>query len=644
MEPLAYRMKPTKLEDFYGQEEIVGKDKLLYRLIKADKLTSAIFWGPPGCGKTSLARVIASSTKNKFVTLNATTSGVADIKAVVDEAQNIFTNPTGKVILFIDEIHRFNKLQQDALLPHVEKGTVILIGATTENPYFSVNKALISRSTIFKFKELQQGDVLKILENTIQDKENGLGNYNLDISREALEYIAMCSNGDVRTALNALELSVLTTDMNDEGKIVVDRDIAMNCVQQKKAVYDKTDDSHYDVISAFIKSMRGSDPDATLHYLARMLDAGEDPMFIARRIVIQSSEDVGLANSDALKVAVAAMQAVHQIGMPEARIILAQAALTVALSPKSNTSYRGINKAMEDVKTKDIGSVPMHIRNSVASGMEQFGYGEGKKNKNKNSTLSLDEPKKKKKASLSEEDLQGIDIVQRNREELEEERTKRINSKFERNASGKMLELPKVRYKISPKVIAIIVGIIIVITWLLYDFGPIFGIHIKPVSMKAEDNKIELVTKENDIYGEYNNELFVFSKNTITTYNEKCEVTWTHSFSDSFTPKIYVKGKYMLVTNNSTGTLYLFESSKEILNKKIDGTIKNVFLDKYGNMAVEYSAKSGYNNMITVFNKKGENRYDTYLSQEDIISLEMIDNAEKINELTIPHINLIRRS
>ena len=271
------------------------------------------------------------------------------------------------------------KLKTFLLTLHVEKGTVILIGATTENPYFSVNKALISRSTIFKFKELQQGDVLKILENTIQDKENGLGNYNLDISREALEYIAMCSNGDVRTALNALELSVLTTDMNDEGKIVVDRDIAMNCVQQKKAIYDKTDDSHYDVISAFIKSMRGSDPDATLHYLARMLDAGEDPMFIARRIVIQSSEDVGLANSDALKVAVAAMQAVHQIGMPEARIILAQAALTVALSPKSNTSYRGINKAIEDVKTKDIGSVPMHIRNSVASGMEQFGYGEGYK-------------------------------------------------------------------------------------------------------------------------------------------------------------------------------------------------------------------------------------------------------------------------
>ena len=379
MEPLAYRMKPTKLEDFYGQEDIVGKDKLLYRLIKADKLTSAIFWGPPGCGKTSLARVIASTTKNKFVTLNATTAGVSDIKRVVDEAQNIFTNPTGKVILFIDEIHRFNKLQQDALLPHVEKGTVILIGATTENPYFSVNKALISRSTIFKFKELQQYDIIKILKNCIQDKENGLGNYSLDIEDKALEYIAMCSNGDVRTALNALELAVITTDMNESGKIEINRDVAMNCVQQKKAVYDKTDDSHYDIISAFIKSMRGSDPDATLHYLARMLDAGEDPMFIARRIVIQSSEDVGLANSDALKVAVAAMNGVHQIGMPEARILLAQAALTVALSPKSNTSYRGINKALEDVKTKDIGQVPMHIRNAPAKDMEQFGYSEGYK-------------------------------------------------------------------------------------------------------------------------------------------------------------------------------------------------------------------------------------------------------------------------
>lgn len=379
MEPLAYRMKPTRLEDFFGQEDIVGKDKLLYRLIKADKLTSAIFWGPPGCGKTSLARVIASTTKNKFVTLNATTAGVGDIKSVVEGAQNIFTNPTGKVILFIDEIHRFNKLQQDALLPHVEKGTVILIGATTENPYFSVNKALISRSTVFKFKELEQDDIIKILQNCILDKENGLGSYNLNIDKKALQYIAMCSNGDVRTALNALELAVITTEIDVNGIINVSKDIAINCVQQKKAVYDKTDDSHYDVISAFIKSMRGSDPDATLHYLARMIEAGEDPMFIARRIVIQASEDVGLANSDALKVAVAAMNAVHQIGMPESRIILAQAALTVALSPKSNTSYRGINKALDDIRTKDIGQVPMHIRNAAASGMEEFGYGNGYK-------------------------------------------------------------------------------------------------------------------------------------------------------------------------------------------------------------------------------------------------------------------------
>ena len=375
MEPLAYRMKPRTLDEFFGQEEIIGKDKLLYRLIQADKLTSAIFWGPPGCGKTSLARVIANTTKNKFVTLNATTSGVSDIKTVVEKAQNIFENPTGKVILFIDEIHRFNKLQQDALLPHVEKGTVILIGATTENPYFSVNKALISRSTIFKFKELENTDVEKILENCVQDKERGLGNYNLDIKEGVLEFLSKYSNGDVRSVLNALELAVLTTQINENGKIVIDEEVIKNCIQQKKNIYDKNEESHYDVISAFIKSMRGSDPDATLHYLARMLEGGEDPMFIARRIVIQASEDVGLANNEALQVAVATMNGVHQIGMPEARILLAQAALTVALSKKSNTSYMGINLAIEDVKNIDIGQVPMHLRNNVVNGMEKFGYG-----------------------------------------------------------------------------------------------------------------------------------------------------------------------------------------------------------------------------------------------------------------------------
>ena len=379
MEPLAYRMKPTTLEDFVGQEEIVGKDKLLYRLIKADKLTSAIFWGPPGCGKTSLARIIANTTKNKFVTLNATSAGVSDIKSVVESAQNIFSNPTGKVILFIDEIHRFNKLQQDALLPHVEKGTVILIGATTENPYFSVNKALLSRSTIFKFKELKDEDIISILKKCMVDEKNGLGSYNLKIEEGTLEYLATNSNGDVRAVLNSLELAVLTTDMNSDGKILINKEVIANCIGQKRIIYDKSDDSHYDIISAFIKSMRGSDPDATVHYLARMLEGGEDPMFIARRIVIQASEDVGLANNNALITAVSAMNAVHQIGMPEARIILAQAALTVALSPKSNTSYMAINSALDDVKNIDIGVVPMHIRNAAISGMEEFGYGDGYK-------------------------------------------------------------------------------------------------------------------------------------------------------------------------------------------------------------------------------------------------------------------------
>ena len=379
MEPLAYRMKPTTLDEFVGQEDIIGKDKLLYRLIKADKLTSVIFWGPPGCGKTSLARIIANTTKYKFVNLNATTSGVADIKNVVESAQNIFSNPTGKVILFIDEIHRFNKLQQDALLPHVEKGTVILIGATTENPYFSVNKALISRSTIFKFKELSNKDVEQILRNCLKDEKKGLGSYNLNIEDGTLEFLASNSNGDVRAVLNALELAVLTTEMDSSGKININKEVISNCIQQKRVIYDKSDDSHYDIISAFIKSMRGSDPDATIHYLARMLEGGEDPMFIARRIVIQASEDVGLANNNALNVAVSAMNAVHQIGMPEARIILAQAALTVALSPKSNTSYCAINSAIEDVKNIDIGVVPMHIRNATISGLENFGYGKGYK-------------------------------------------------------------------------------------------------------------------------------------------------------------------------------------------------------------------------------------------------------------------------
>ena len=292
---------------------------------------------------------------------------------------NIFLNPKGKVILFIDEIHRFNKLQQDALLPYVEKGNIILIGATTENPYFEVNKALVSRSTVFKFNELKKEDIKHIIEHTIKNKERGLGNYNLNIEEGVIDYLANISSGDVRTALNSLELAVLTTDMDEKGFINITKDVIRNSTQSKKAIYDKMDDSHYDTISAFIKSMRGSDPSAAVHYLARMLDGGEDPMFIARRIVICAAEDVGLANPNALVIANSAMQAVHLVGMPEARIILSEAAIYVAKSRKSNSAYLAIDRALEDVRNTDIGVVPMHIRNAPVEGMEKEGYHVGYK-------------------------------------------------------------------------------------------------------------------------------------------------------------------------------------------------------------------------------------------------------------------------
>ncbi len=378
MEPLAHRVRPTKLEEFVGQEEVLGKDKILYRTIKADRLTSVILWGPTGCGKTSIAKVISNTTKYKFIQLNAVTAGVADIKQAVEESKNSLFNPSGKCILFIDEIHRFNKLQQDALLPFVENGTIILIGATTENPYFSVNKALISRSMVVKLNPLTYTDIFKILKNALANKE-GLGNYKIDIEDSTLEAIAKLSGGDVRTALNTLELAVLTTEMNGDGTIKITQEIAAECMGKKKTMFDKSGDSHYDNISAFIKSMRGSDPDATVFYLARAIDGGEDPVFLARRIVIAASEDVGLANPNALVVATSAMQASANVGMPEARIILAEAALYVALSKKSNCAYMAIDKALEDVRTKDTGEIPMHIRNAPAEGMSQFGYGVGYK-------------------------------------------------------------------------------------------------------------------------------------------------------------------------------------------------------------------------------------------------------------------------
>ena len=377
-EPLAYRVRPRRLEDCVGQEHILGEDKLLYRTIKADRLSSIILWGPPGCGKTSIAKVISETTKYKFTKINAVTSGVSDIKKAVEEADNLLLNPSGKCILFIDEIHRFNKLQQDALLPYVEDGTVILIGATTENPYFEVNKALISRSMVIKLEPLKVKDIVKILKNAITNKD-GLGNYDIKISDETIETIAEVSNGDVRTALNGLEVAVLTTKMNSDGVIEITNEIASQSLNKRKAMFDKSGDSHYDNISAFIKSMRGSDPDAAIFYLARAINAGEDPVFLARRIVIAASEDVGMANPNALILATSAMQAVAMVGMPEARIILAEAAVYVATSKKSNASYNAINKAIEDVSNKDTGTIPMHIRNAPAEGMQQFGYGDGYK-------------------------------------------------------------------------------------------------------------------------------------------------------------------------------------------------------------------------------------------------------------------------
>ncbi len=377
-QPLAYRMMPKTLEDYVGQEHILAKDKILYRTIKADRLSSIILWGPPGCGKTSLAKVISNTTKYQFVRLNAVTAGVSDIKKAIEDAKNPFLNPTGKCILFIDEIHRFNKLQQDALLPYVENGTVILIGATTENPYFEVNKALISRSMVVKLDPLNKEDIFKILKNALISPD-GLASFNVNIEDSTLMKIAEISNGDVRTALNGLEVAVLTTEMDKNGKINITDDVMKESVQNRKAIFDKNGDTHYDNISAFIKSMRGSDSDATLFYLARALNGGEDPVFMARRIVIAASEDVGLANPNALVIATSAMQAVKMVGMPEARIILAEAAVYIAESKKSNATYLGINKALDDVQTKDTGTIPMHIRNSVAEGMEQFGYGEGYK-------------------------------------------------------------------------------------------------------------------------------------------------------------------------------------------------------------------------------------------------------------------------
>lgn len=378
-EPLAYRMSPRTIEEFAGQEHITGKGRMLYRMIKADRITSIILYGPPGTGKTSLARIIASTTKSNFEKLNAVTAGVADIKRIISDTQNPMLNPKGKTVLFIDEIHRFNKAQQDALLPFVENGTIVLIGATTENPFFEVNKALISRSSVFMLKPLSEEDILKIVKAAIEDKERGLGGYNIIMQNDALKYLASLSNGDARIALNAVELAAYTSELGPEGIINIDMKTIEECIQKKAVTFDKSGEAHYDNISAFIKSMRGSDPDAAVFYLARALYAGEDPEFLARRIMICASEDVGMANPAALQVAVAATQAVMMVGMPEAKLLLAHAAVMVATSPKSNSCYSALNKAMHDIETKRTGEVPMHLRNPSAKGMEDLGYGKGYK-------------------------------------------------------------------------------------------------------------------------------------------------------------------------------------------------------------------------------------------------------------------------
>ena len=374
--PLASRMRPVTLEEVAGQQHIIGKDKLLYRAIKADKLGSVIFYGPPGTGKTTLAKVIANTTSARFKQLNATVAGKKDMEEVVKEAQEYLGMYGKKTILFIDEIHRFNKGQQDYLLPFVEDGTLILIGATTENPYFEVNGALISRSIVFELKPLGKEDICSLLERAVTDVEKGMGSYQAVLHEDARDFLADISGGDARTALNALELGILTTEKSPDGKIHIDLETASQCIQKRVVRYDKTGDNHYDTISAFIKSMRGSDPNAAVFYLAKMLYAGEDIKFIARRIMICAAEDVGNADPQALQVAVAAAQAVERLGMPEARIPLAQAVTYVASAPKSNAAYLAVDEAMEAVRSTKT-TVPVHLQDSHYKGAGKLGHGIG---------------------------------------------------------------------------------------------------------------------------------------------------------------------------------------------------------------------------------------------------------------------------
>lgn len=377
--PLASRLRPTTLDEVVGQEHIIGKDKLLYRAIKADKLSSIIFYGPPGTGKTTLAKVIANTTSAEFTQINATVAGKKDMEEVVKKAKQTMGMYGRKTILFVDEIHRFNKGQQDYLLPFVEDGTLILIGATTENPYFEVNGALISRSIVFELKPLSTENIKQLILRAVNDKEKGMGAFNARIDDDAADFLAEISNGDARTALNAIELGILTTDKSEDGTIHITMEVAEQCIQKRAIRYDKSGGNHYDTVSAFIKSMRGSDPDAALYYLAKMLYAGESIEFIARRIMISAAEDVGMADPNALTVAVSAANAVHQIGMPEAKIILAEAVVYMATAPKSNASYMGLEKAMSAVQNTKISGIPVHLMDAHYKGAVKLGHGDGYK-------------------------------------------------------------------------------------------------------------------------------------------------------------------------------------------------------------------------------------------------------------------------
>lgn len=377
--PLAARLRPTTIDEVVGQQHILGKDKLLYRAIKADKLSSIILYGPPGTGKTTIAKVIANTTQSEFTQINATIAGKKDMEDVVNKAKETLGMYGKKTILFIDEIHRFNKGQQDYLLPFVEDGTITLIGATTENPYFEVNGALLSRSIIFELKPLEKDDIKELIKRAVYDSEKGLGSFKADISDEALEFLADLSGGDARHALNAIEIGVTTTDRSEDGIIHITLDVAQECIQRKKMSYDKNGDNHYDTISAFIKSMRGSDPDAAVYYLSRMLLAGEDVKFVARRMMICASEDVGNADPMALVVATSAAQAVERVGMPESQIILSQAASYIACAPKSNAACVAIFEANDEVQRSGNLPIPPHLQDAHYKGSEKLGHGTGYK-------------------------------------------------------------------------------------------------------------------------------------------------------------------------------------------------------------------------------------------------------------------------